>query len=262
MKNRLHILILILIAFVGCDNQKTKTTSTIKRVNGSESKTKNKNIYKEGELIQDSTIYHSGAASYQIIRNKPDTLIYKDHKVAVYTHFNKFKTDYISKRKNKTISIDSVKVFEPINASIVSPHKQNAFDVDNVESYNIGKFVRIRDINNDGKLDIDLYNLQISKMNNILYDVFLRNNDEYKYSEELSIRNLKYDSISNTYTSQYYDDGTGKTYLTNRYNYLNDSLILIEVEQQRFIKKKNVYLKKKTNLITGEIISEEIRHER
>jgi hypothetical protein len=262
MMNRLQVLIIILIAFVGCDNPVTNTSSTIESVNQSENEAKNKNSLEAGEPFQDSTIYHSGAASWQVIRSKPDTLIYENYKVVAYTHFNKFKTDVKSKRKTRTIFIDSVEVVEPINATIVSPLKQNAFDVDTVESYDIGKFVRIRDINNDGKFDIDMYNLQISKYNNILYDVFLRTNGTFKYSEELSIRNLEYDSTTNTYSSIFYSDKAGRGYVLNRYRYETDSLKLIEVEHQTFEAQKKKYLRKNKNFITGEITIKEIEHER
>ena len=94
------------------------------------------------------------------------------------------------------------------------------------------------------------------------YDAFLRDENTFVHSEDFSMNNLKYDSISNTYSSKFNNDKEGRLYSISRYKFQNDTLKLIEVEHQTFVSEKDIYLRKKKNFITGEITNEEIKQKR
>ena len=180
-----------------------------------------------------------------------DTVSYGKIKLIVYGKLYK-----PAKQENrKNTSIYSVKVIEPLKATLKSMWGTGGYLLKE-NKYEFKDLIKVTDKNNDGKLDITIYDSNVSKGKNNFYVAFLRNGDTYKYSEEFSGSNIKYDSISKTYSSKIYNDFGGRNYLLRIYENHNDSLIKIGLETQRYLKTEEHYLRKSQNYKTGKIIEE------
>jgi len=252
MKNKIHFIILILV-LISCKDSKTKINPTFNEYSVS----KIDSIQNLFERISYSTLSDTSylksinLLNFETGQFVSDTVRYGRIKLIVYGDLSQ-----PSKQENqKSISIFSVKVFEPVKATLMSMRGTGGYLLKD-NNYEFKDLIKVQDKNNDGKLDIEIYDANVSKGKNKWYVTFLRNGDTYKLSEEFSGPNIKYDSISKTYSSKIYQDFEGKLYLLRVYENHNDSLIEIGLENQRYVATEKHYIRKSKNYKTGKIIEE------
>jgi hypothetical protein len=252
IKNKLYFIALI-ITVMSCKDLKTKINPTINTKSASTIDSIQNSFERNSYSTLSDTSYLKSISllNFDTGQFVSDTVSYGKIKLIVYGKLYK-----PAKQENrKNTSIYSVKVIEPLKATLKSMWGTGGYLLKE-NKYEFKDLIKVTDKNNDGKLDITIYDSNVSKGKNNFYVAFLRNGDTYKYSEEFSGSNIKYDSISKTYSSKIYNDFGGRNYLLRIYENHNDSLIKIGLETQRYLKTEEHYLRKSQNYKTGKIIEE------
>jgi len=254
MKNKINFIILILAA-ISCNDSKTKVNPgfneyTVSKIDSIQNSFERRSY---STLSDTSYLKSINLLNFETGQFVSDTVQFGRIKLLVYGKL--FKPSINENQKNTNIY--SVKVVEPVKATLMNMGGTGGYLSKN-NNYDFKDLIKVTDKNNDGKLDIEIYDSNMSKGKNKFYVTFLRNDDTYKRSQEFSEPNIKYDSISKTYSSKIYNDFEGRLYLLRIYENHHDSLIEIGFENQRYVATEKHYIRNSKNYKTGQIIEEVI----
>jgi len=261
MKNLLNILLIIIFLF-SCQTKQQKTgevvSTNVSEIPDNSISDLDQDVIKLPEIARETLIMEKLSLNINFETNKyySDTINIDTYKFIVFGGFYNIDLD----NYYQYTYIDSIRVIQPFQSILSSDGIGGYLYKD--KNYSFESIIRLRDINNDGQMDIEVYNdFASGKGSNSIYSVFLNNGVKFEFSSVFSIPNLFFDQKTNTYTSSRNGGHAGMIYGITTYKLQGDSLKPISYEYQDYQNEKRNYIKKFENLITGETKSEELNYD-